>query len=258
MPARPPPFAALRARLLGGPDRPPAAHLLVVAIGDSVTLGLATNPALLHARTYHARLRAALERDYPRTAWSMVNAGVNGDSSAGGRRRFRRDVLDRRPDLALIAFGLNDSGRGREGVPGFARDLGAMVRRAQARGTAVILLTPNAMATHDNGHVDPRYRHALRPFIARQTGGMLGDYAAAIRRVGAACGAPVADVYAAWERRARRGRDMTAHLANGLNHPDAYGHRLAAETVRRALRRALAEAGTGAAPARPGRGTTVP
>lgn len=235
------PFDALRSKLQEPVLPACGRHVLLLALGDSVTLGLTTNPELLQDRTYHALLRTALSRLHPRTAFSSVNAGVNGDSAAGGLRRFQRDVLDRHPDLLIVGYGLNDSGRGPSGLAAFARDLGSMVGAAHAAGIATILMTPNWMATRETGRVDPHYRHALASLIERQSSGLLGAYADAVRQVGVANGAPVADVYAVWERNVRQGRDMMEHLANGLNHPDAAGHRLASRVLLRTLQRRLGD-----------------
>ncbi len=49
------------------------------------------------------------------------------------------------------------------------------------------------------------------------------------------CKVAVADVYAEWQKLSDRGIDTTAMLANGLNHPDAEGHRIAADTIMKAI-----------------------
>ena len=90
-----------------------------------------------------------------------------------------------------------------------------------------------------HGQVDPNYRHMHAGFVERQTSGLLALYAEQIRQVGTITGAPVADVYAERERRNAQGENMTAHLANGLNHPDAYGHRIACDLLLKTLLSAL-------------------
>ena len=64
-----------------------------------------------------------------------------------------------------------------------------------------------------------------------QVGGMLGRYVDAMRQVAADLDAPLADVYAEWERRRDAGEDVDLMLSNGINHPDAAGHRIAGETL---------------------------
>lgn len=76
--------------------------LRVVALGDSNTYGYglpadAAYPALLEARLRGHGLRARV--------W---NAGVNGQTVLQGLARLERDVIQRRPDVVLVAFGLND------------------------------------------------------------------------------------------------------------------------------------------------------
>jgi len=223
--------ARLTAKLNGNDIAWRERNVVIVALGDSVTQGLALNPALLHEETYHAMLRRELCRAFPERTFSSINAGVGGDSSGGGLARLRSDVLDRHPDIVTVAFGLNDSGGGDSGLEGFEANLREIVTRTLAENAFVVLMTPNRMATRDNGRVDPRFAAKLPAFIERQTSGLLGRYAEAVRRVGARTGVPVADVYAEWERRQAAGEDMVAHLANGINHPDAYGHRIAAEAL---------------------------
>ena len=232
-------FAELREKLLGNSPAARNPRVLIVAFGDSVTLGLTVNPELLHERAYHALLRVELAREFPTASFSAINAGVSGDSAQRARRRLQRDALDAHADLVIIAFGLNDSSAGKDGLSSFAEELGNLVRQAQDSGAAVILMTPNAMATRDNGHVDPKFRGALPDVITCQNEGLLALYAEQVRQAGAAAGAPVADVYAEWERRSALGEDMTAHLANGLNHPDAYGHRIACDLLLKTLLSAL-------------------
>ena len=122
-----------------------------------------------------------------------------------------------------------------EGVPNFRARLVQMATQIQCSGAAAVLLTPNMMPLRDNGHVDPKYAGGLSEFTRRQTTGLLARYADAVREAGQASRTPVADVYAEWIRRSEAGEDMTAHLANGLNHPDAYGHQIAADLLFRVL-----------------------
>ncbi len=95
---------ALRARyrrraLPAAPAGPGA--ITLVALGDSITAGSPT-------ASWPAALLARLRADHPRVAWTMVNAGVPGDTAPLGYARFVRDVAAAGPRLVLIGFGLND------------------------------------------------------------------------------------------------------------------------------------------------------
>lgn len=205
--------------------------VLILALGDSVTAGAGREDHFLQDDVYHTVLRRLLEDRYPLCNFSTINAGDGGQNAPGGVGKLEL-VLHHQPDLLLIAFGLNDCGRGEEGLEPFADALQAMIDRArEATEADIILLTPNMMPHHDNDAVPDKWRHVIEPFVQIQTSGMLKKYAERIAEVGRQNGVPVADVYAKWEELEARGVDTTAMLANGLNHPDAAGHKLAAETI---------------------------
>jgi acyl-CoA thioesterase-1 len=79
-----------------------AAERLLVCLGDSLTAGY----GLDEGQAYPALLEKALQ---PR--WRVVNAGVSGDTSAGGLKRLDW-VLRSQPDAVLVALGANDGLRG--------------------------------------------------------------------------------------------------------------------------------------------------
>lgn len=225
MPAAPqtPCFDRLRAKLTQEPATWRDRNLILVALGDSVTQGLTVNPRMLGNDAYHEALRQRLMRRFPDRAFSSINSGVGGDSVPGGLRRLQADVLDHHPDLVVVCYGLNDCGRNDAGLDAFRRDLTEMVTRIREHA-AVIVMTPNMMATRDNDHVDPNYRGSVDFIVSRQTDGTLARYVQVAREVAVAAEVPLADAYAEWERRFAAGDDIVRLLTNGLNHPDAEGH----------------------------------
>lgn len=209
-----------------------ARTVIIAALGDSVTAGATAEGEYLHDKVYHAQLQRLLEKRYPQCLFSTVNAGINGMNTAGGLQFLERDVLPLQPDLLLIAFGLNDVSGGLEMLDDYKAALQKLVSTARVAGIAdIILLTPNFMPTRATDKIPAKWQHLTERFIALQTGGTLAAYAAAMREVGASHNVSVADVYAAWEALERGGTDTTSWLANGLNHPDARGHQLAAQNV---------------------------
>ncbi len=228
-------FANLRTLILGTPKDFAEWNILMVAFGDSVTQGLTVNPKMAGEDVYHSVLRRELHREFPERTFSTINAGINGKTTQGALPLLEGNVLRHCPHLVIVSFGLNDSSGGESGLPRFEENLTKIVTQILRSGAAVVLMTPNMMASRDSARVDPNFRHALADLIQRQTSGLLARYAGQVRQVGAATGAPVADVYAEWERRQAQGEDMNAHLANGLNHPDAFGHRLAGEVLSRTI-----------------------
>lgn len=214
-----------------------ARAVTIIALGDSVTQGVAEVDHLLHAEVYHARLKMMLEQQHPLTTFNMLNVGVDGDTALKGLARFDGDVADHQPDLVLITFRLNDAfAGGADGVDTFGHTLKTMINRVRSQTPAeMVLITPNMMLTRDNDAVPAPYREYMQPFLEIQTQGLLGRYAQQIRETACEQSIPLADVYHAWEALASRGVDTTAMLSNGLNHPDAEGHALAAHEVFHAI-----------------------
>jgi acyl-CoA thioesterase-1 len=83
----------------------PAAPLKLLTFGDSLTAGY----GLPRADGFEAQLAAALHRDgYSVT---ILDGGVSGDTSAGGKARIDWALADK-PDAALVELGGNDGLRG--------------------------------------------------------------------------------------------------------------------------------------------------
>jgi acyl-CoA thioesterase-1 len=103
----------------------------IVFLGDSLTAGygLARNqsvPALIQARL-----------DQEGYDYEVVNAGVSGDTSAGGLSRLDWS-LEGMVDVLVIELGANDGLRGLP-VAELKRNLDQIITRARARGITVLL-----------------------------------------------------------------------------------------------------------------------
>ncbi len=140
----------------------PAARRIVI-LGDSLTAGL----GLPADQAYPALLQARL--DERRNGWQVVNAGVSGDTSAGGLRRLDWS-LEGGAAIVVIALGGNDALRGLPAAD-LARNLDAAVQQAQAAGAKVILAGMEAPP-----NTGPEYTRAFRavyPAIASARGATL-------------------------------------------------------------------------------------
>ena len=78
---------------------------VLVAFGDSLTAGLGVSPE----ESYPARLQEKLLLSGYR--YRVVNAGISGDTTAGGVRRVEW-VLKSKPDIVILELGANDGLRG--------------------------------------------------------------------------------------------------------------------------------------------------
>ena len=143
------------------PDR------VIVAFGDSLTAGQGVAPD----QTYPALLAAKLRTDG--YSYRVVNAGVSGDTTAGGLRRVDW-VLKSRPDIVLLELGANDALRGQD-LDRVRANLDAMVTRFEAGGARVLLLgmrlPPNYGASYAGrfetvyAEVAARRKVAFMPFF---------------------------------------------------------------------------------------------
>ncbi|MHC5210905.1 MAG: arylesterase [Planctomycetota bacterium] len=114
----------------GAPDA--TDETLVIVLGDSLSAGF----QLSSDAAFPARMERAL-RDEGRPV-RILNAGVSGDTSAGGLRRLDW-LLAQGPDVLLVELGGNDGLRGLP-VSETRRNLESIVRAAQDAGVAVLLL----------------------------------------------------------------------------------------------------------------------
>jgi acyl-CoA thioesterase-1 len=105
---------------------------LVVFLGDSIAAGLHLDPD----DAFPALLQRTLAAEgHP---FRLVNAGVSGDTSAGGLRRIDW-ILRQEPDVLVLELGGNDGLRGQR-VKDIEQRLRTIVERAQEAGTRVLLL----------------------------------------------------------------------------------------------------------------------
>ena len=110
---------------------PAAAESRLLALGDSLTAGY----GLAQAESFAAQLERAL-RDRGH-AVRVINAGVSGDTSAGGRSRLDWALADD-PHVALVALGANDGLRGLDPRSTF-ENLDAILARLEAAGVPALL-----------------------------------------------------------------------------------------------------------------------
>jgi len=79
--------------------------MTVVGFGDSITLACEVDDAHKWLNILERKLR---QRD-PGTEWTVINAGVGGNTSREGLARMAQDVLVHRPAMVLVEFGGNDA-----------------------------------------------------------------------------------------------------------------------------------------------------
>ena len=104
---------------------------VIVVLGDSLTAGF----GVVDSDSFPVRLEAAL-RDAGANV-RVVNAGVSGDTSAGGLARVDWVLVDK-PDLVIVELGANDGLRGLEPAD-MEANLGAILTRLGDKGIPAVL-----------------------------------------------------------------------------------------------------------------------
>jgi len=139
----------------------------IVAFGDSLTAGLGVAKEEAYPAQLQRRLDAAGYR------YRVINAGVSGDTTAGGVRRIDW-VLNSKPSIVILELGANDGLRGID-LAQTRANLETIIRRLQAAGVTVVLagmkMPPNygkdytARFAAIYPELAVQYRVALMPFF---------------------------------------------------------------------------------------------
>lgn len=141
----------------------------MLAIGDSLYAGY----GLEQGQSFPALLEKELEaRGVPAR---VVNAGVSGDTTAGGLRRlaFTLDGLERKPDLVILGLGANDALRGLDPAE-TRRNLEAMLEDLDRRGIPVMLTGMMAPRNMDSPYI--RRFESIYPELAERHGAELDPF----------------------------------------------------------------------------------
>jgi acyl-CoA thioesterase-1 len=166
-PSAPGPSPESSAESVRPPQSAAALRPRIIAFGNSLTAGL----GVASAESYPAKLQRRLDAEG--YAYLVVNAGVSGDTTAGGLRRLNW-VLNGTPSIVVLELGGNDGLRGLK-LEETRSNLEQMIRQLQAREVTVVLagmkLPPNYGAEYtaqfESIYRDlaSRYRVPLIPFF---------------------------------------------------------------------------------------------
>jgi acyl-CoA thioesterase I len=152
---------------------PPDDRPRIVAFGDSLTAGL----GVAAEESYPSQLQRRLDKDGFR--YRVINAGVSGDTTAGGLRRMAW-VLKSRPHIVILELGGNDGLRGLS-LRETKANLEQMIQQIRSASVTVVLagmkLPPNygAEYTRDFEAMYPdlamKYHVVLMPFFLNGVAG---------------------------------------------------------------------------------------
>ena len=141
------------------PTTPPA-RPKIVALGDSLTAGY----GLLESQSYPAILQERLNAEGYK--FEVVNAGVSGDTTAGGLRRLDWALEGGDVRVLIVALGGNDGLRGLS-VDEMKKNLTAIITRAREKNVVVILAGMEAPPNYGQEYATA-FRSAFRDIAARE------------------------------------------------------------------------------------------
>ena len=131
----------------------------VVILGDSLTAGL----GLLEAQSYPALLQRKIDADG--FDFEVENAGVSGDTSAGGLRRLDW-ALQGNVKVLVLALGANDGLRGLSTAE-MKNNLTQIIERARERNVRVILAGMEAPPNYGAEYATA-FRQAFRDLAQKE------------------------------------------------------------------------------------------
>lgn len=175
----------------------------IVFFGDSLTAGYGVDPDEAYPALIQKKIEAA------GLPWRVVNAGLSGETTAGGLRRLDW-ILRQKVDIFVLELGGNDGLRGI--APSVTRsNLIRMIERIRQQTPDVRVVITGMLLPTNMGPEHTRDFAAIFPEVARESGAVLIPFL--LDGVGG---------------------NPSLNQPDGI-HPTAEGHKIVAETVWRTL-----------------------
>jgi acyl-CoA thioesterase-1 len=140
----------------------------ILVFGDSLSAAY----GIAQSRGWVALLAERLKRERP--DYSVANASISGETTAGGASRFARALEQHQPVVVILALGANDGLRGLP-IEQMKQNLSRMIGEARKAGARVLLvgmrLPPNYGPDYTRafesafGELAKAHNSALVPFL---------------------------------------------------------------------------------------------
>jgi acyl-CoA thioesterase I len=188
--------------------------LSIVTLGDSISAG-ANASALYDAAPYQPAYPELVRRELAERSGGkvqMTNLAVGGTDTGWGLKQIDK-VVEAKPDLVILAFGMNDSaGRSPQSYKDNTQQMIAAIREElpECEFILVASMLGNRGWTRLKHEAFPQYRDALAELVAP--------------------GIALADLTSIWTGILELKKDWD-QSGNGVNHPNDFGHRIYAQVI---------------------------
>lgn len=182
--------------------------------GDSITQGYNASgytDAPPHMPPYPNLVAAQLSASF-HSPVTLHNRAIAGWSIANGIADLDK-LLAEKPNLIIVAYGMNDVGR--RDPEWFRGQIDTFINHVHNADSTIELILVSPMLGHPEwihtpGEMFPKYRDVLASFVG--------------------AGIALADLTGVWEELVKK-KNILDMIGNGLNHPNDFGHRLYAQTI---------------------------
>ena len=179
--------------------------------GHSVPSGYFKTPDVRPLQSYPHLLLKELKQVYPYAVINSILTCIGGENAAQGAKRFKRDVLNHKPDVLFIDYALNDR---RIGLEASRQSWEFMIKAALKKNIKVILLT----ATPDQ-KVDLADAKTDLQLLCNQVKELSAEF-----KVG------LVDSYASFQKIHSDGGKLADYMSQ-VNHPNEKGHQLVVDGI---------------------------
>lgn len=144
--------------------------------GHSVPTGYTTRGVIDRSNSYPYKTLKKVNDFYPYSVVNTITTSIGGEQAEQGAKRFKDEVLNHRPDVLFIDYGLNDRSIGLERAKAAWEQ---MIQEALQFGTKVILLTPTPDLKEDiASNETPLAKHStqIRDLAKKYNVGLVDSY----------------------------------------------------------------------------------
>jgi len=179
--------------------------------GHSVPSGYFKTPDVKPLQSYPFLLLKDLKKIYPFAVINIILTCIGGENSEQGAKRFKKQVLNHKPDVLFIDYALNDTGIGLEAS---RKTMEYMIKEALRTKIKVILLTPTPDQRVDIMNKDSDLQKLSIQLIELSKKYEIG----------------LVDNYSVFQKLVSSGEKITDYMSQ-VNHPNEKGHQLVVDGI---------------------------